>query len=272
MSTIIKRLREGRLVRIMHFTGLSSPKLVEVAGILGNFHGLWIDQEHSAVSHAQLELMLMACRAVGLDAFARVPPTDYATVMRPMEAGCSGVMIAQVRKLDEVEQCVAWAKYPPVGVRGMFGGTFEADYGNVDMRTHVANANRDRWLAVQIETAEAVEIIDQIAAVEGVDHLFVGPADLSVTLGVPGEFMHPTCIAALERIARATKRAGKSWGILSKEAAHVQKCRELGCQLFSIFGDVECFRAGLKALEERFADIMDDDPPANPLLDADQRR
>jgi 2-dehydro-3-deoxyglucarate aldolase/4-hydroxy-2-oxoheptanedioate aldolase len=78
-----------------------------VAGILGNFHGLWIDQEHTAVPHAQLELMLMASRAVGLDAFARVPPTDYATVMRPMEAGCSGVIIAQVRTLAEVEQLEA---------------------------------------------------------------------------------------------------------------------------------------------------------------------
>jgi 2-dehydro-3-deoxyglucarate aldolase/4-hydroxy-2-oxoheptanedioate aldolase len=69
--------------------------------------------------------------------------------------------------------------------------------------------------------------------------------------------MHPKCIAALERISAASKKAGKSWGILSKDPAHVQKCRELGCQLFSIFGDLECFRAGLKALEERFADIMD---------------
>jgi 4-hydroxy-2-oxoheptanedioate aldolase len=256
-DTIIKRLRAGQLVRVMHFTGLASPKLIEVAGIVGNFHGLWIDQEHSAVPHAQLELMLMACRAVGLDAFARVPPTDYATIMRPMEAGCSGVMIAQVRTLAEVEEAVGWAKYPPQGVRGMFGGTVEAGYGNVDMGKHVASANNERWLAVQIETVEAVEIIDQIAAVEGVDHLFVGPADLSVTLGVPGEFMHPKCLAALERVSAASKRAGKSWGILSKEAAHARHCRKLGCQLFSIFGDIECVRAGLKSLEERFADIMD---------------
>src|SRR3972149_269267 len=257
MSTIIERLRDGKLVRVMHFTGLSSPKLVEVAGILGDFHGLWIDQEHAAVPHAQLELMLMACRAVGLDAFARVAPTDYATVMRPMEAGCSGVMIAQLRTLAEVQQAVAWAKYPPRGVRGMFGSNIEAGYGTIEMRKHTENANRDRWVAIQIETAEAVEIIDQIAAVDGVDHLFVGPADLSVNLGVPGEFMHPKCIAALERIAAAGQKAGKARGILSQDPEHVRICRELGCQLFSIFGDLACFRAGLKALEEKFEDIMD---------------
>lgn len=257
MSTIVERLREGKLVRVMCCTGLSSPKLVEVAGILGHFHGIWIDQEHSAIPHSQLELMLMACRAVGLDAFARVPPTDYATITRPMEAGCSGVMIAQLRRLAEVEQAVAWAKYPPRGVRGMFAGTIEAKYGSLEMRKHAEAANRERWVAIQIETAEAVEIVDRIAALDGVDHLFVGPADLSVNLGVPGEFLHPKCLAALERVAAAAKKSGKSWGILSKDPEHVRRCRELGCQLFSVFGDLDCFRAGLKALEERFADIMD---------------
>ena len=255
-STIIQRLRAGQLVRVMHFTGLSSPKLVEVVGILGDLHGLWIDQEHSAIPHSQLELMLMACRAVELDAFARVPPTDYGTIMRPMEAGCSGVMVAQIRTLAEVRQVVGWAKYPPRGVRGLFSATVEASYGNVATETHVATANRDRWLAIQIETAEAVEIVDQIAGEDGVDMLFVGPADLSVTLGVPGEFLHPKCVAALERVSAACREAGKSWGVLSRDAEHARVCRELGCQLFSIFGDVDCFRAGLRALEERFADIM----------------
>jgi 2-keto-3-deoxy-L-rhamnonate aldolase RhmA len=84
----------------------------------------------------------------------------------------------------------------------------------------------------------------------------VGPADLSVTLGVPGEFMHPQCIEALQRVAAATKRAGKAWGILSRDAEHAYKCRELGCQLFSIFGDIDCLRAGLKTLEQRFAQLM----------------
>lgn len=256
-SVIQQRLAAGQIVRTMHFTSWIGPRAVEMAGMVGNFHGIWIDQEHAAIPHADLELLLIACRAAGLDAFARVPPTDYATVMRPMEAGCSGVMIAQVRTLAEVEQAVQWAKYPPVGRRGYFGANFETSFGSVDMATHVANANRDRWVSIQIETPEAVEIVDQIAAVKGVDWLFVGPADLSVTLGVPGEFLHPKCVAALKRVDAAVKNAGKAWGTLSRDSEHANRCRELGCQLFSIFGDFECLRAGLAALEERFADLMD---------------
>jgi 4-hydroxy-2-oxoheptanedioate aldolase len=257
MSIIKERLEAGKIVRTMHVVGYATPRVIELTGLLGNFHGVWFDQEHSAIPHATLEMMLIACRAAKLDAFARVPPTDYATVMRPMETGCSGVMIAQVRTLAEVEQAVGWAKYPPVGVRGMFGGNAETRYGQVDIATHVATANRDRWVSIQIETVESVEIVDKIAATKGVDWLFVGPADLSVTLGVPGDFMHPKCIEALKRVAAAAKKAGKAWGILSRDAEHARVCRELGCQLFSIFGDIDCIRVGMETLEKRFADLMD---------------
>jgi 2-dehydro-3-deoxyglucarate aldolase/4-hydroxy-2-oxoheptanedioate aldolase len=241
----------------MHIVGYATPRIIELLGTLGNFHGFWFDQEHSAISHKDLELLLIASRAAGKDAFARVPPTDYATVMRPFETGCSGVMIAQVRTLDEVKQAVAWAKYPPAGIRGMFTGNAETDFGRIDIATQATTANRDRWLSIQIETPEAVEIVDQIAALDGVDWLFVGPADLSVTLGVPGEFMHPKCIDALKRVAAGAKKAGKAWGILSRDIEHVRCCRELGCQLFSVLGDVDCLRVGLETLEKRFAEIAD---------------
>jgi 4-hydroxy-2-oxoheptanedioate aldolase len=212
MTSVIKqRLASGQLVRAMHVTGFATPKVIELAGVLGNLHGMWIDQEHAAIPHAQLELMTMACRAAGKDVFARVALTDYATIMRPYEAGCSGVMVAQVRTLAEVEQAVEWAKYPPLGKRGFFGGNIEGRFGDIDMATHVASANRDRWLAIQIETPEAVEIVEQIAATKGVDWLFVGPADLSVTLGVPGEFLHAKCVDALKRVMWNMPAVAASW-------------------------------------------------------------
>jgi 4-hydroxy-2-oxoheptanedioate aldolase len=258
MTSIIKeRLLAGRTVCTMHVGGFATPRTIELFGTLGKFHGFWFDQEHSGTSHKDLELMLIACRATGMDAFTRVPPTDYATVMRPMEVGCSGVMIAQVRTLDEVKRAVQWVKYPPIGQRGMFTGNAETGYGQIDIATQVTNANRDRWLSIQIETVESVEIVDQIAAVEGVDWLFVGPADLSVTLGVPGDFMHPKCIAALERVNAAVKKVGKSWGILSRDIEHTRRCRELGCQLFSVLGDFDCLRVGLDTLEKRYAELLD---------------
>ncbi len=258
MSIIPERLAAGKIVRTMHFTAVASPKLVEIAGLSGRLHGIWIDQEHAGFHQSDLELMLIACRASGIDAFARVPYNDYSTVMRPMEAGCCGVMVAQVRTLDEVKTAAAWAKYPPEGIRGVLGGNIEARYGTTELATHIAAANRDRWLAIQIETAEAAEIIDQIAAVKGVDHLFVGPADLSVSLGVPGQFLHPKCVAVLERTGTAAKKHGKTWGTLSRNVEHARKCRSLGCQLFSIYGDLDCYTTGLRAISDKFSDFVGD--------------
>jgi len=80
---------------------------------------------------------------------------------------------------------------------------------------------------------------------------------LSVTLGVPGDFLHPKCIEALKRVAAASKKAGKAWGILSRDPEHARVCRELGCQLFSIFGDSDCIRVGLQTIEQQFPDLMD---------------
>jgi 2-dehydro-3-deoxyglucarate aldolase/4-hydroxy-2-oxoheptanedioate aldolase len=250
-NAIIERLRSGKLVRTMHVTGFVKPRAIEMLGLTGSFHGIWVDQEHAACPHSELESMLIACRAAGIDAFSRVPPTDYCTVMRPLEAGCSGIMVAQIRTLDEVKQMVEWAKYPPIGRRGFFGATYESRYGDVDMATHVERANRERWIAIQIETPEAVEIVDQIAAVKGVDWLY-----LSATLGVPGDFLHPKCVDALKRVARAVKSAGKPWGTLSRDPEHANACRDLGCQLFSVFGDIDCLRTGLAELDKRFADLQ----------------
>lgn len=252
LPTLVDRLRAGDTVTVMSMGAFPSPKFVEIAGRRGNIHGIWIDQEHAAVSHAQLELMLIACRAAGLDAFARVAPTDYATVMRPMEAGCSGVMLAQVRSAAEVERAVAWAKYPPQGVRGLFLGNVEANYGRTGAADHVRQANQQRWIAVQIETREAVDQLDQIAAVPGVDLLFVGPGDLACNLGVPGQPLHPDCIAALERVVAASHNSGIPWGTLCRDPKHAQVCRTMGCRLFSVYGDLDVIQRGFDAIDQLF--------------------
>jgi 2-dehydro-3-deoxyglucarate aldolase/4-hydroxy-2-oxoheptanedioate aldolase len=254
--SIKQRLAQGEIVRVLAFASLASPKLVEIAGLAGGFQGMWIDQEHSAIPHRELELLLIACRAAGLDAFVRVAPTDYATVMRPMETGASGVMVAQIRSVDQVRQIVQWAKYPPMGVRGLFLANYEAGYGSANPAEHLPRANRERWLCVQIETAEAVECAHEIAAVEGVDSLFVGPSDLSCTLGVPGQAMHPKCIAAMERVSAAVKNVGKTWGVLARSPEHAAKCREMGCQLFSLAGDVDLIHRGFHATKKMYPEFF----------------
>lgn len=251
-ENIKQRLAAGKTVRIVAVGALANPKWIELAAMHGGYHGVWIDEEHAALSLQQIELLALACRATGLDAYVRLAPVSYAAVMRPMEAGVNGIMAAQVRSLAEVRQIVAWAKYAPAGGRGLNLSNYEGRWGTADPATLVQAANRDRWLAVQIETLEALDQVDEIAAVAGVDHLFVGPADLSLALRVPGEYLHSKCIAALERIAGACSRAGKSWGILARGPDHAARCRQLGCQLFAFASDLSVANLGFRATREMY--------------------
>jgi len=138
----------------------------------------------------------------------------------------------------------------------MFLGNFEAEFGAKPAPEHVADCNRDRWTVIQIETAEAVECVECIAAVEGVDCLFVGPSDLSNNLGKPGNPMDPHVLGAVERIAAAAKANGKPWGVLSKTEEFALKCRELGCQLFSIAGDLDYINRGIAANKSAFPNFF----------------
>jgi 2-dehydro-3-deoxyglucarate aldolase/4-hydroxy-2-oxoheptanedioate aldolase len=175
-----------------------------------------------------------------------------------MEAGAGGIKVAQIRTVEEVLQVAGWAKFPPAGIRGMFLNNYEAKWGLENAKHLADSANRDRWLAIQIETREALDVLDEIAAVEAVDHLFVGPGDLSVALGVPGEFMHPKCISALEKVSAAVQSAGKSWGVLTKEAEHAATCRDLGCSLFAFTSDMALVHAGVQATRLKFAGFFEE--------------
>lgn len=260
MNTIKKRFDQGKLVRVMAFGQLASPKLVEMAGHFANVHGVWFDQEHSAISHSELELLLTACRAAGLDAFSRVAPTaGYTGFMRAMEAGCSGVMAAQIRTLEEVQQAVSWCKYPPQGTRGLFLGCYESGFGSVPAAEHINQANQDRWLAIQIETTEAVELADEIAHTDGVDWLFVGPSDLSCNLGIPGQFDHPDFLRAIEHVAQAASQAGIPWGTLARDKEFAQTCYDMRCQLFSVVGDSDAVKLGLALVNQQMTELFGTD-------------
>lgn len=254
--SIKERLAAGKLVRIFAIGPLAIPKLIEAVGRTGEYHGVWIDQEHAALTQTEIEPLTLACRASGLDSYIRLAPTDYATVMRPLETGAGGIMAAQIRSLEQAKQVVSWAKFPPIGQRGLNLSNYEGDWGTANMAELVERANRLRWVSLQIETVEALESVEAIAKIPGVDHLFVGPADLSVALGVPGQFLHAKCIAALERISRASSAAGISWGILPRGLEHAKLCRKLGCQLFAFALDLAIVNAGLRSTRADYEEFF----------------
>src|SRR5207302_9034852 len=138
--------------------------------------------------------------------FVRLAPTDYATVMRPLEAGAGGIMAAQVRSARQAAEVVQWAKFYPQGLRGVNSSGADGKFGSEPLGDYLRNANANTFLAIQIEHVEAVEDVEKIAALKEVDVLFIGPADLGQSLGLLGDWEHPTLWQAIERVAQAARK------------------------------------------------------------------
>jgi 2-dehydro-3-deoxyglucarate aldolase/4-hydroxy-2-oxoheptanedioate aldolase len=253
MPRIKQLLAEGGVVRMFGVGQMISPKLVEIVGEHGGFDALWLDAEHAGITMKEIEWATMAARSYGMDHFVRLPATDYAAIMRPLEAGAGGVMVSMVRSAAEAEQAVRWAKFWPRGERGMNGGNRDGRYGLTPLAEYVPRANADTFVGIQIETAGALASIAEIAAVPDVDLLFVGPADLSQLLGVPGDFENPRCLETIERIARACADAGKPWGIVPRGPEYAERMRGWGCRMFVLGFDIHTFHAGIRNVKERYA-------------------
>jgi 2-keto-3-deoxy-L-rhamnonate aldolase RhmA len=253
MPRIKQLLAGGKVVRVFGAGQLLSPKLIEIVGEHSEFDALWLDAEHAGIGMKDVELATMAARAYNMDHFVRLPATDYSAVMRPLEAGANGLMVSMVRSAEDAERAVRWAKFWPRGERGLNGGNRDGRFGLTPAAEYTAAANASTFIGIQIETASALEAAAEIAAVPDVDLLFVGPADLSQVLGVPGDFENPRCLEAIERIARTCADAKKPWGIVPRGSDYATRMRAWGCQMF-VFGlDIHVVHAGIRAAKDRYA-------------------
>lgn len=249
-------LAKNELVRLFSVGRLISPLTIDLFAWAGGFDGLWIDQEHVGVTWKEIELASIAARAHGLDTFARMAPVSYAHVTQALEAGAGGVMAAQIHSAEQAEEFVRWAKFTPRGTRGMNTSGRDAQYTRLSQAEFAASANREHLVAIQIETKGAVEFAEQIAAIDGVDVLFVGPADLSQALGILGQAHHPRLWEAIERVASACRRHGKHWGAVPADLEFARKAHEKGCRMLSFGGDVGAMRRGIDASRAIYAEFF----------------
>ncbi len=257
MPRIKERLAAGQTVRLFGAGQLCTPKLIEIVGLHGGFDGLWLDAEHAGLTMKEIELATLAANAHGLDHFVRIPATDYASIMRVLEAGANGVMVSMVASPEAAEQAVRWAKFAPRGDRGLNGGNRDGSYGLMPISEYVRQANDRTFIGIQIETASALARVSEIAAIPDVDLIFVGPADLSQVLGVPGDFENPKCLDAIQGIARACESAGKPWGIVPRGPEYAARMRDWGCRMFVLGFDHHSLHTGIRATKARYESFFD---------------
>ncbi|MEZ5948767.1 MAG: aldolase/citrate lyase family protein [Planctomycetaceae bacterium] len=250
--TIKEQLANGERLNVFFLGRSFHPNHIEMYALQGGFDGFWIDHEHSGFTIEQMELATRAGRACGFDCFVRVAPTDYALVTRCLESG-AGVMAAQISSPEQAEEFVQWASSLRARKRGLNGGGFDGNFGLTPMDEFTRQANERSFVAIQIETTAAVDCCEEIAAIEGVDHLFIGPADLSQAYGVTGQTLHPLLTKAVTRVAAACKKHRKSFGAVTFSPDHANLLQEQGCQLISMTSDVRTFQEGIVSVKQKFA-------------------
>lgn len=217
------------------FLGLGSVIASELCARAG-FDWVIIDLEHGAGTETDLLASLLAVSTTPTTAIVRPQSAERLRIGRALDHGAHGLMIPRVDVPEQAREAISFMRFPPDGVRGLALSTRGAGLGE---RSHpeVHGINEHLIGVIQIESPSAVDHAAEIAAIDGVDVLFIGPADLSHSLGVPGEFDHPAYLTALERVVAAAEGEGKATGILLRDAAALPRHLELGFRFIGLGSD-----------------------------------
>lgn len=242
-----RALAAGKLT-IGAFQVLADPAASELM-LLGGMDWVMIDAEHRGFSPETIEQVVRGVQVCGPDkgAFVRVPTLDRVPIQHSLEAGADGVVVPLVNSKEQAEEVAALTHYPPRGTRGLNAVTRAAGWGVKDPKQYVKDTDADVIVAVQIETTEALDALDDIAGVDGVDMLYVGPADLSHSLGVTAEFAHPKLREAMDRVFRVGREKGKWLGVLAPNTEFAEWSVERGVRFLTYLSDSRLLRGNVEA-------------------------
>jgi 4-hydroxy-2-oxoheptanedioate aldolase len=242
---------EPVLLTQLHFT---DPSVFELASLMG-FDGIWMDMEHHYYSVQTAANQMRAARVGTADILARPAKGEFMRLSRMLEAGAQGIMYPRCDDEKEAAEVVKWAKFAPLGKRGFDGGNADMPYCTMPMADYIREANEQTFLLIQLEEQHAVDRVEAILEVPGVDVVFLGPADFSVLSGIAGQWDHPKMLKAMERIAKAAAQAGKHWGTPAFSVEHARHLLDMGARLLCHGADIIMVKNGLEAIQKQFAAI-----------------
>ena len=242
-----QRLHENRVPvghMLFEFTTRGMAQILEAAGL--DF--VVIDMEHSSFNMSQTADLIAGFRATTVTPFVRVPQVQYHHIARVMDAGAFGVVAPNVKNAGEARELVNASKYSPIGNRGFFHGGANSNYrstGPENFSQYIHNTNNNTSAICLIESVEGIENIDEIASTPGIDALWAGYADLSLSMGIPGQFEDEQFLKSLESIAKTARRHGLAAIIQPSNAAQLKHWVNLGYNAISYGDDISVYRRAL---------------------------
>ncbi|MBM3341055.1 MAG: hypothetical protein FJY56_02935 [Betaproteobacteria bacterium] len=226
-NRVKKILKSGGIAMGTYVGGIADPQIVEIIGHAG-FDAAFIDMEHTSFDLSTVQLMVMAAERVGVTPIVRPPGFDPAFLLRLLDMGVQGVQIPHITDANAAREAVKAVRYPPLGERGMAGASRASNFGALPLTEHMRQSNEEITLAVMIEDLPSLDQIEEIAQVEGIDIVAIGPSDMSRALGVAGSSDHPKMAAAVDRVRAAlAKGKGARLALPTHHAAFPRNAKQL---------------------------------------------
>jgi 2-keto-3-deoxy-L-rhamnonate aldolase RhmA len=222
INPVAERLKKGELALNLMIRHARTVDIALAARTCG-FDGVFFDLQHGVISEHEVSQMAVAAMSMGVAPLVRVPEKDYAAALRMLDNGALGIILPEVTTVEDAKLSVAATKFPPLGNRGAFGCWAHFGYRSVPAPEARRAMNEGTLLILMVESKAAVDHIEGIAAVPGVDVVHIGTNDLSTDLGHPGELTHPDVLAAVERVVKACRANGKHAGVGGLTGAGAEK-------------------------------------------------
>jgi 2-keto-3-deoxy-L-rhamnonate aldolase RhmA len=245
-NAVKRRLRAGGVslgTMVFEFMSPGLPRLLAATGA----EFAVFDTEHTWFSSEQIAHLIASARATDLLPLVRCANLDYPLISRPMDMGAAGIMVPRVETRAQVEAIVRAIKYPPVGLRGVATGIAHDDYTGGDVGEKLRSANDESLVIVQVETALAIDNLEEMLAVPGVDVAWVGHFDLTVSMGIPGQFDHPRFQAAMDRVVEVSARHNVAPGLMQADVESVQHWIGRGFRAIAFSGDLWLLQGALRS-------------------------
>lgn len=247
-SRVLQKIRQRKVARLCAL-GSYLPYFPTVAAQAG-FDGVWVDGEHKPFDPREVQALIGFHHLADIDCLWRPPIREKAALYRILEDGATGLIIPHVESVDEARALVSAMRFPPLGNRGLDGAGLDTGFGYAKGPDYTAVANRETILFAQIETPAALDQVEAIAAVEGVNGIFLGPTDMALRIGCDPAAADPKMAAVHRRIAAAAARCGKCWGSPVVVDADLELILRAGAGFIVLGAEVRLIRAGLKQCGE----------------------
>lgn len=236
INLVKKALAEGKVQLGTGFGQLRSPEIPKLLAAAG-FQWAFIDTEHGGFDLETVQDICRVSALVGFCPIVRVADLQYSLVARSLDCGAQGIIFPRVESPELLATAVSWTKFPPVGVRGYGLAPVNVDYEPLSFTQIIEHVNANTMVVLQIETRRALEMREELLAVPGIDAVMIGPADLSISLGVPGEFQHPKMVEAMEAVRDTCNRGGIAPGTQTRTAALAKFWKERGMRFLGCGND-----------------------------------